>query len=472
MKKLLLLSIIYFSFALISAQSGIDGYVYVFADDFNGPHLTENTYYHDKHCAQAGDWSCYDLDPDNFQLVNGCLRLKAIYAPGTHCINSCYNGVEVVRDYIEQNIRTIKNYKYGRYSIRAWIPKTSGLFPAFWFFGGSCHPNLIHLELDFMEMWTIDEKAKTQVWNYDDNGPHDGGHDWWNWTPNIWSTYTFNWNQYDREMYWNENLVSNIYTAGNTDGNGDVIIGAQLYSGDGVGDSFTSGYTYMDIDYLTIEYPIDCDEIITINNYISNDEVNTVYAGKSIETSPNGGTVIVKGKPDPWKEGSNLDFIATDNIILNPGFHAEATSSFRAWIVKQEDINPVKKNESDTGFYHDFDRYVVHRDRLNLKMEESEISSANSTSSSILKNTLSEIESDGGGIDVYPNPTDGIINVMNAESELVKSIEIINMIGRKVKTIQYSDLSHNIDISDLPNGQYYIIVYSKNNIFRVLITKY
>jgi hypothetical protein len=60
---------------------------------------------------------------------------------------------------------------------------------------------------------------------------------------------------------------------------------------------------------------------------------------------------------------------------------------------------------------------------------------------------------------LYPNPTSGILNIENNENITIKKIIILNTLGQKIINNQ---IENNIDISNLPNGIYYISIESIN----------
>jgi hypothetical protein len=268
-------------------------------------------------------------------------------------------------------------------------------------------------------------------------------------------------------MYYNDNLVSEIpakYFGADADGNGDIQIGAQLWCGSsGVGDCSSSTYAEMIIDYLTIEYPIDIDEHITVNYHQSTKIENTAYAGKSIEVSPNNGSVIVKGKPND--DRNSLDLIATDYIKLLPGFHAEETSEFRAWIVDASSLN-AKSNINENESHYDFDRYKVYPLPPTERKTDESISGGESIIKSAMENIQLKLDEDfGDKIIVYPNPTSGILIINNAFPD-VRRIIVMDIMGRIHRDIDLHPYSYEIDLSELYEGHYYLIIYKENEIIR------
>lgn len=66
-------------------------------------------------------------------------------------------------------------------------------------------------------------------------------------------------------------------------------------------------------------------------------------------------------------------------------------------------------------------------------------------------------------IKIYPNPATEYISIDNTEN--VKELFILNLVGRKLKVIQNVEQDVQYDISDLPNGMYLVqIIDHKNKI--------
>ncbi len=67
---------------------------------------------------------------------------------------------------------------------------------------------------------------------------------------------------------------------------------------------------------------------------------------------------------------------------------------------------------------------------------------------------------------VYPNPATDFIKL--SDDDLVRTISVSNMLGRKVRAFDVSK-SERYEISDLPNGLYLIQLLGRND--KVLVTQ-
>ncbi|WP_299223836.1 T9SS type A sorting domain-containing protein [uncultured Psychroserpens sp.] len=84
--------------------------------------------------------------------------------------------------------------------------------------------------------------------------------------------------------------------------------------------------------------------------------------------------------------------------------------------------------------------------------------------------TLSDIEiNEQVDISIYPNPTDGSINISSSMYLEILSIEIFSLEGKKVKEIKPQNI---INIEDLSNGLYFLKLKTENFILVEKILKY
>ena len=77
-----------------------------------------------------------------------------------------------------------------------------------------------------------------------------------------------------------------------------------------------------------------------------------------------------------------------------------------------------------------------------------------------------------GSFEVFPNPTDGSFSIAGIDVEFVDDIHICDQFGEKIKSVQPTEFS--IDISELPNGIYYItaILKSQKLAKKLIVNKY
>ncbi|WP_299059459.1 T9SS type A sorting domain-containing protein [uncultured Polaribacter sp.] len=111
------------------------------------------------------------------------------------------------------------------------------------------------------------------------------------------------------------------------------------------------------------------------------------------------------------------------------------------------------------------DKMVLRRSNLSdsnahdLNNPESDCFDASLSTSSVTKPTIS----------IYPNPTEGNIEVKNLPQN--STLIIHNILGAKVRQIKMNTISQTIDISDLKKGIYFISNADKKNYFVKKIVK-
>ncbi|UZO82214.1 T9SS type A sorting domain-containing protein [Aquimarina sp. ERC-38] len=72
------------------------------------------------------------------------------------------------------------------------------------------------------------------------------------------------------------------------------------------------------------------------------------------------------------------------------------------------------------------------------------------------------------GVAVYPNP---FTNYINITSPIGSNVSIYNLLGVKVKTIQNSDITKNLSVSDLGSGIYFVEVVNEGKVYKTKMIK-
>ena len=68
-------------------------------------------------------------------------------------------------------------------------------------------------------------------------------------------------------------------------------------------------------------------------------------------------------------------------------------------------------------------------------------------------------------LNIYPNPASSIVKILNDNNLNITNIEIIDLTGRTVLNIENTT---DIDISNLPEGQYFVKIYGESTIVKKL----
>ncbi|MCK9255634.1 MAG: C25 family cysteine peptidase [Bacteroidales bacterium] len=81
---------------------------------------------------------------------------------------------------------------------------------------------------------------------------------------------------------------------------------------------------------------------------------------------------------------------------------------------------------------------------------------------------LTDIESHTANINIYPNPSTGIINIEN--ENIISNISVFNNIGQMLENKNYKDSNISIDLHNLPNGIYFIKITDDTKVITRKIT--
>ncbi len=78
--------------------------------------------------------------------------------------------------------------------------------------------------------------------------------------------------------------------------------------------------------------------------------------------------------------------------------------------------------------------------------------------------TVSTLDSEINGFNVYPNPVKGNSLTVTTSSTEAKTVNIFNVLGRKVFSQRFSSMNKTMDISGISSGVYIMKVSEGNNI--------
>lgn len=93
---------------------------------------------------------------------------------------------------------------------------------------------------------------------------------------------------------------------------------------------------------------------------------------------------------------------------------------------------------------------------------------------SVIENNSTPVSEAGNGQDeprIFPNPTANFFKIMHSDFQETEEVFITDIQGKRVKIISGSEVEGQIDISDLPNGMYFLTLKSRKGIFVKKIIK-
>ncbi|MCF1190616.1 T9SS type A sorting domain-containing protein [Mangrovimonas sp. AS39] len=138
-------------------------------------------------------------------------------------------------------------------------------------------------------------------------------------------------------------------------------------------------------------------------------------------------------------EGNLLEFYF-DNIDLGPEEQGHVTYKIKT--LESLEVGDTVSNSAE--IYFDY----------NLPIETNEaITSFESLS--LIENTVQE-----GSIKIFPNPTNGVVEI--ASSLPVKSLEVLDIKGRRLSLAEYNEMHVQLDLGSYKNGMYLIKIQTVN----------
>jgi beta-glucanase (GH16 family) len=146
--RIILLCALLWSACAVFAATDPPGWTLVWSDEFNGPGLDPSKWEIEVNASGGGNNELQYYVTNNVRLRDGFLSLEAR--------KERYTGGGRTRDYTSARIRTRGkgDWRYGRFDVRAKLPKGQGLWPAIWMMPTDEHyggwPN--SGEIDIMEL--------------------------------------------------------------------------------------------------------------------------------------------------------------------------------------------------------------------------------------------------------------------------------------------------------------------------------
>lgn len=412
-------------------------WAYSFGDEFNGTELDYSKWddCFEFGCDQNAPNGYFKRGPSHHIFDNGILKLVTKYEPDYYEIwhwdnNGNFYTTQEYRQYTSGMIVAKQKFKYGLFEIRFKLPAGKGLFPAFWLYGGNPDE-----EFDIFE-YKGETPNKIHI-----NVHHNGIME-----PNVWVTANGNFSDGFNNMmgewgpnacFWYLNGQEFAIWLGNL--NYQEFLIANMGVANDCPDPFCPGPdnttplpAYFEIDYIRVWTRLDCEQVINICNYSQSATDPTAITGQQITMGGSNCNATIHG-------GQSLKLIATDNIVLKPGFHAEAGSDFHAKLVAcPGPQKSLEQNQNSDSTLQIISEVIPDRVSVNDKV-----------SSCIENPSLLYTK-------IYPNPTEGKITVeFVGKTERNIKIELLNSIGELVFSKDNITSSIiDIDISHLPNGVY------------------
>lgn len=354
--------------------------------------------------------------------------------------------------YASAEITSKQLFKYGYFEMEFIPPSGLGLWPAFWLTYGD--PNLeidiFEMEGDHMELFKsdihcnvpsgCDHRSETHhlpSGQYFTDGPHKIGL-YWN-KDNNWLSWFLD-GVLVRDFQHTFSLGLRIIA--------DLSVGSWCTGFPGPPNSSSYFPAQFKINYIRVYYPIDCNEIVNLPNYVYDINYGSVITGGTINLAGLGGNVLIRGAN--WNEdasrhyGDYVSFIASNEVNINEGFETEFEGSVDIEVKGCHDHSVIRPT---SVHQNDIPQFINLPQIMNSSSEEEFLANNEyPLNNSIRKNNLS--------IYIYPNPATKIINIKSANESLIGNYKILNILGSEILSGFSIDNSLKIDLSDLEKGFY------------------
>ena len=485
MKRLIIfLTICYIFITAVFAQ---EPYVLVFKEDFNDDFNTAfidpiyNYKYshkwqrdgHNRFCiskpiSQETALNCYSTN--YVTASNGIANIKVDYTPGAQD----YETVDDITylwdfNYTSGILITRQAFKYGFFEVRAKMPPANeGFHSSIWirnFTEG------LNDEIDITEtMAKTPNKIRGNLIYNGEDGDNAQEISIPSYIPGSFNKYQFLWTE--SEFFWSVNDIPLTYHLPLFTGIMDfdyhnyccrhhLILDIEVdhngycgfFPSESAGVPWEGQFpaTYS-IDYVKIWKKAHPDTDYNFLNFQQAESDESCIIGRNITLGGLDGQAVIKADGEWYMDKQSLVLAAREKITLKEGFHAEYSSYFHAFTYEVIDYI-LKSRDNEENEKIGSVRYI---DTVQMKNNHE------NNEDKILNVDKNGLTADLGW-QVYPNPCKDKIHVSNSLENMF-TVQIINLNGEVV--LQKTDYSVNneIDISDIPNGMYFVKIYTNHKV--------
>jgi hypothetical protein len=201
--------------------------------------------------------------------------------------------------------------------------------------------------------------------------------------------------------------------------------------------------------------------------------------------------------------GSNIDTRFTycldendTNSYTISTFDISNTSGCEKWELYKSDVVPFNWTLIRTENTHDFtdttlttniwyrlvrtvtecgnscsSGYIIYKDPQNCQVSNNGTELRTLVLSSTDYEEIKQIESEVSKLDVFPNPTNGILTIKDDFKDEFRSVSLYNSLGSKILSKNYNSNNYRLDITDLPSGVYMLVITTDNGVQKQQIIK-
>lgn len=413
-------------------------YTLVWSDDFDVDGAIDATkWHHQTQLPAGGNWYNSEVQHytdriDNAEVDNGIL---SIVAKAENYTNQGYT-----KNYTSARLNSKFAFTYGKVEVRAKLPTGVGTWPAIWMLGKNINEDGAYWdiqghgttnwpacgEIDIMEHWGHNQ-------NYVSSAMH---------TPSSSGGTINHGNQYISTV----STAFHIYTL-------EWTSEKMIFSVDGV-----EHYTYNPATKDASTWPFNAEQYLLLNVAIQPSAVGAGFVQSAmeidyvrvyqetvvtpVELTTFYGSSVAEGTQLHWETASELN---------NSGFQVQYSLDATNWgTIGFVEGRGTTFESQEYSFLHETSKtnHVVY---YRLKQVDFDGKFEYSKVIQITSNSINDIK-------IYPNPTDGLVQIQGVNNAIIR---VMDNTGRMLK--QQVMTNETLDISDLPKGNYILVINSNES---------
>jgi len=115
--------------------------------------------------------------------------------------------------------------------------------------------------------------------------------------------------------------------------------------------------------------------------------------------------------------------------------------------------------------------YIIYKESNNCQISNNGTELRELVMSSVDYEEIKQIESEISKLDVFPNPTNGVLTIKDDFKDEFRSVSLYNSLGSKIVSKNYNSNNYRLDITDLPSGVYMLVITTDTGVQKQQIIK-
>jgi hypothetical protein len=115
--------------------------------------------------------------------------------------------------------------------------------------------------------------------------------------------------------------------------------------------------------------------------------------------------------------------------------------------------------------------YIIYKESNNCQISNNGTELRELVMSSADYEEIKQIESEISKLDVFPNPTNGVLTIKDDFKDEFRSVSLYNSLGSKIVSKNYNSNNYRLDITDLPSGVYMLVITTDTGVQKQQIIK-